>query len=102
MMNEAPFLPRRALSIGAVGSGEGQRSYRLVAQIDRGGMGELYLAELADPKVGSRYVVIKRLLAGLLDDEKYVAMFVAEADIMSKLHHPNIVRVFDTPKIDNM
>jgi serine/threonine protein kinase len=95
-------LPRRGLSLGSTGLGGGERRYKLVASIDRGGMGELFLAELHDPKMTPRYVVVKRLLADLLDDEKYIKMFVAEADVMSKLNHPNIVRVFDTPLIDGM
>lgn len=95
-------LPRRGLSLGSTGLGGGDRRYKLVASIDRGGMGELFLAELHDPKAAPRYVVVKRLLADLLDDEKYIKMFVAEADVMSKLNHPNIVRVFDTPLIDGM
>jgi serine/threonine protein kinase len=98
--DQEPLLPHRALSIGSSGQGEGQRRYKLVAQIDRGGMGELFLAELVQPNEGTRYVVIKRLLADLLDDKKYVQMFIAEAEVMSKLNHPNIVRVFDTPIID--
>src|SRR5262245_50894438 len=94
------LLPRRGLSIGATGRGDGERRYKLVAPIDRGGMGELFLAELHEPGENPRYVVIKRLLADLLDDDKYVTMFLAEADVMSKLNHPNIVRVFDTPMIE--
>src|SRR5262245_6959271 len=86
-------LPQRGLSIGATGQGGGERRYKLVAQIDRGGMGELFLAELYDPNHAPRYVVVKRLLADLLDDEKYIAMFIAEAEVMSKLNHSNIVRV---------
>lgn len=100
-MDDQPLLPRRGLLVGAIGNGADGRRYRLLAPIDRGGMGELFLAELTQPHQPSRYVVLKRLLADLLDDEKYVAMFRSEADIMSKLDHDNIVRVFDTPTIEN-
>ncbi|MCK6547281.1 serine/threonine protein kinase, partial [Myxococcota bacterium] len=94
------LLPRRSLSIGAIGRGDANRRYRLVASIDKGGMGELFLAEAHAPGQAPRYVVIKRLLADLIDDDKYVAMFANEAEVMSKLDHPNIVRVFDLPVID--
>lgn len=93
-------LPRRGLSLGATGQGSGERRYKLVASIDRGGMGELFLAELFEANAPPRYVVVKRLLADLLDDDKYIQMFVSEAEVMSKLNHPNIVKVFDTPQID--
>src|SRR5687768_1207318 len=99
-MDQEPVLPRRGLSVGSTGRGSGERRYTLVANIERGGMGELFLAELHEENAAPRYVVIKRLLADLLDDDKYIAMFVAEANVMSRLNHPNIVRVFDTPIID--
>ena len=73
--------------------------YRILKQIQRGGMGELFLAELVDR---SSQVVLKRLLADFLDDEKYVEMFRSEARVMASLNHPNIVRVFDVPIVDGM
>lgn len=100
MMDEQPLLPRRHLAIGAHGEGADGRRYRLLAPIDRGGMGELFLAQMTAPGREPTHVVLKRLLADLLDDDKYVAMFSSEAAVMSKLDHDNIVRVFDTPSID--
>ncbi len=99
MMDEV-LLPRKSLSVGAMGRGDEGRRYRLLAPIDRGGMGELFLAEMTAPGQDSAYVVLKRLLADLLDDDKYVSMFHSEAAVMSKLNHGNIVRVFDMPVID--
>lgn len=100
LMDEQVLLPRKSLSVGALGRGDEGRRYRLLAPIDRGGMGELFLAEMTAPGQDSAYVVLKRLLADLLDDEKYVSMFHSEAAVMSKLDHANIVRVFDMPVID--
>lgn len=73
--------------------------YRIISAIQRGGMGELFLAERI---TGNREkVVLKRLLADYLADEHYVRMFLSEAKVMSSLDHPNIVKVVDVPIIDN-
>lgn len=72
--------------------------YRIISAIQRGGMGELFLAERV---TGNREkVVLKRLLADYLADERYVRMFLSEAKVMSSLDHPNIVKVIDVPVID--
>jgi serine/threonine protein kinase len=97
---DGPLLPRRGLSVGAVGVGTEGRRYRLLVPLQRGGMGELFLAVASQPGHPDRHVVIKRLLADLIDDPKYVAMFQSEAEIMARLHHRNIVGVYDTPVID--
>ncbi len=63
-------------------------------------MGELFLAERVDQRGPQNKIVLKRLLADYLEDERYVRMFRAEAKVMSSLDHPNIVKVFDVPVID--
>lgn len=88
------------LSIGATGRGRGERRYEIVEKLDRGGMGELFVARLHEPGRPTAAVAIKRLLPQLIDDPDYVAMFVAEVEVMSALDHPNVVRVLDTPQFD--
>ncbi len=72
--------------------------YRILSVIQRGGMGEIFLAELVDKGIR---VVLKRLLADHDDDDRYVEMFRQEAEVMSQLDHPNIVKVLDVPIIDS-
>jgi hypothetical protein len=45
-------------------------------------------------------VVVKRVLPELLDDPSFAAMFVAEARILSRLAHVNIVQVFEFGEVD--
>lgn len=92
-------LPRRRLSLGEKEDERGVK-YTIVRTLDRGGMGELFLATMERPGLPPVEVAVKRLLAELLDDEKYVDMFHSEAEVMSRLDHPNIVKVYDTPLID--
>jgi len=75
--------------------GEALGPYTLLAVLQRGGMGELFVAE--DTENEGRRVVIKRLLEDFVEDESYLAMFRDEARIMSQLQHDNVVRVLATP-----
>lgn len=67
-------------------------SYHDLKLIGRGGMAEVYRA--TSPKRG-RTVAIKVLRATLADDEQFRRRFMREAEIVSGLEHPNIVKVID-------
>ena len=71
--------------------------YQVLSLIQRGGMGEIYLAELAPQGIR---VVLKRLQDVHHADDRYVEMFQNEAAMMSELEHPNIVKVLGTPVIE--
>lgn len=94
-----PVLARSTFSVGARGRGPEGAEYRVLAPIERGGMGELVLAERQKPHYPAQHVVLKRLLTDLMDDDKYVSMFRSEAEVMSQLDHPNIVSVYGTPTV---
>jgi serine/threonine protein kinase len=66
--------------------------YELLKRLGAGGMGEVFLAR----RVGdSREVVIKRVLPGLASQAGFVERFLDEVRVLSRLHHPNVVKVFD-------
>jgi hypothetical protein len=67
-------------------------SYRGLKLIGRGGMAEVYRA--TSPTNG-RPVAIKILPAALAVEEQFRKRFMREAEIISALEHPNIVRVLD-------
>lgn len=58
-----------------------------------GGMAEIYLARTVDAAGADTQLVVKRMLPDLARDPAFVEMFLAEAEITSRLAHPNIVRV---------
>lgn len=66
--------------------------YKIVEQLGRGGMAEVYKAyhENLD-----RYVAIKLMHTFLADDEDFLHRFRREAQAMAVLSHPNIIDVFD-------
>ena len=68
-------------------------SFALVRPLGRGGMGEVWLARQADGRV-EREVALK-LPTIYLHSEVWRERFRRERDILAKLTHPNIARLFD-------
>ncbi|MCB9567901.1 MAG: serine/threonine protein kinase [Myxococcales bacterium] len=69
--------------------------YRPLYKLDAGGMAEVYVAEAVSMAGFSKKVAIKRILPGLIKDQRFVRMFLDEARISLRLNHANIVSVFD-------
>jgi eukaryotic-like serine/threonine-protein kinase len=66
--------------------------YHLIAELARGGMGNVFLAVAQGPGGFSKLLVVKELKPELCDDPTYVAMFRDEARLAARLIHPNIVQ----------
>ena len=58
-------------------------------------MAEVFLGNTVGAEGFSRPVAIKRVLPGYSDNPQFAKMFIAEAQISSRLVHPNIVSVLD-------
>src|SRR5881392_3962288 len=69
--------------------------YLLHRPIARGGMATIHLARLIGSEGFSRLVVAKRLFPELAADTEFVAMFLDEARVASRIHHRNVVPVLD-------
>lgn len=74
--------------------------YEILRVVNRGGMGEIALGRVRGTKGFEKLVVLKRLRADA-EREDHVEMFDVEQEVMSRIEHPNIVKVFDQPVIDN-
>jgi len=72
--------------------------YRLIREIGHGGMGSVYLAARADEQYESK-VAIKLVRPGL-DTDFILRRFRRERQILARLEHPNITRLFDGGTID--
>jgi eukaryotic-like serine/threonine-protein kinase len=66
--------------------------YRLVAELARGGMGNVYLAVAQGPAGFNKLLAVKELKPELRDEESYVQMFLDEARLAARLQHPNVVQ----------
>jgi len=67
--------------------------YRVLRQIDIGGMGEVYLAARADEEFRQQ-VAIKTMRPGL-EGGDILRRFLVERQMLAVLEHPNIVRLLD-------
>ena len=73
--------------------------FELREKLGAGGMGEVFRAEMRGPDGFARRVVLKRMLPDLTSDPDAVAMFIDEARLAARLHHPGIVQVHDFGKL---
>lgn len=78
---------------GVFGEGDRIGPYRVVREIGRGGMGEVYLAERDDDQFRQR-VAIKVVKRGM-DTDETLARFRAERQTLADLRHPNITALLD-------
>jgi serine/threonine protein kinase len=71
--------------------------YDVLEEIGHGGMATVYRAR--DRRLG-REVAVKVIHPHLRDSSEVVSRFNAEARAVAKLHHPNIVEIFDVSEAD--
>ena len=72
--------------------------YRVKRKLDAGGMGTVYVAE----QLGlGREVALKILHNDLMNSEQVRKRFRREATIVSRLNHPNTIRLFEYFEIEN-
>ncbi len=74
--------------------------YQLVLRLATGGMAEIFLARLKAVAGFERFVVIKRILPHLDEDEQFVAMFLDEARIAARITHANVCQVYELGEVD--
>lgn len=79
------------------GSGPSLPGYEILGELGRGGMGVVYLAR----QLGlNRLVAIKMVLAGGFAGPAQRRRFKLEAQAVARLHHPNIVQIYDVGEQD--
>jgi serine/threonine protein kinase len=71
--------------------------YVLLGELGRGGMGVVYKAKHEKLK---RVVALKMIRSDPDEDSQYLARFQAEAEAVARLHHPNIVQIFEVGEQD--
>lgn len=69
--------------------------YAIVGRLAAGGMGEALAGRLVGPSGFSNLVVVKRLLPQYAMTPEFRAMFVDEANLLSRMRHSGIVRVIE-------
>ena len=76
------------------------QNYKPLYRLAAGGMAEVWVAQSVSVAGFKKKVAIKRILPGLLKDERFVRMFLDEARLSLHFNHANVVSVFDLGKSD--
>ncbi|HRU51151.1 MAG TPA: bifunctional serine/threonine-protein kinase/formylglycine-generating enzyme family protein [Planctomycetota bacterium] len=76
------------------------KNYVIIKEINRGGMGIIYLAQHMESR---EYVAIKIVLKlGTDNNERLLKRFLQESEICSKLKHPNIIKIYEAGVHNNI
>ena len=86
---------RLSMSTSAPEDPTSLRSYRLIAEIGRGGMASVYLAVARGPAGFNKLVVIKKTRRDIISDGDVLAMFLDEARLAARMNHPNVVQTYE-------
>ena len=70
--------------------------YQLTRRLGRGGMADVFLAIRRNPRGRPELVVLKKMFPELAADPAFVAMFLEEGRLASRVRHANVVRILDT------
>ena len=75
------------------------RDYRIIRLLGKGGMGEVYLAEQL--RVGRRLVALKVLNRACCENPDLMRRFENEAASAGRIHHRNVVTVYESRVTDD-
>jgi eukaryotic-like serine/threonine-protein kinase len=69
--------------------------FEIEAQLGTGGMAEVFLAKKRGAEGTYKRLVVKRILETHGSSQRFRTMFAEEAQLATRLNHPNIVQVYD-------
>src|SRR5450432_1531877 len=70
-------------------------SFEVIRRLGAGGMAEVFVAKKQGAEGTYKILVLKRILPAHGASRRFRAMFVEEAQLATRLNHPNIVQVFE-------
>lgn len=74
--------------------------YELLLRMASGGMASLWLARIAGPEQFEKVICLKKVHEHLVEERRFIEMFVDESRIAALIGHPNVATVFDMGHID--
>jgi Protein kinase domain/PEGA domain/Tetratricopeptide repeat len=92
--------PPAQINPGARSDEQGQEwfgDFRLLEMLGKGGMASVFKVQRR-----GETSALKRPLGMLLDDPQFLERFLREAEIGRALNHPNIIRILERGKVDNV
>jgi len=88
-------LPEDLSGARVVGPGDVLGRYELLLPVAAGGMAMVWAARLKGSRGFQKIVAVKTMLPKLSEDPQFERMFLDEASLASRIHHPNVVEVLD-------
>jgi len=74
--------------------------YELLLPVAQGGMASVWAARLKGSRGFAKTVAVKTMLPLLSDDPAFEEMFLQEAEIASRIQHPNVAAILDLGEED--
>ena len=69
--------------------------FEIVRRLGAGGMAEVFLARKRGAEGTFKVVVVKRILPAFTTSRRFRSMFIDEAQLATRLNHPNVVQVYE-------
>jgi eukaryotic-like serine/threonine-protein kinase len=69
--------------------------FEIVRRLGAGGMAEVFLAKKRGAEGTYKVVVVKRILPSFTTSRRFRSMFIDEAQLATRLNHPNVVQVYE-------
>src|ERR1700733_14380669 len=69
--------------------------FEIIRRLGAGGMAEVFLAKKRGAEGTFKVLVVKRILPTYGSSRRFRAMFVEEAQVATRLNHPNVVQVYE-------
>jgi serine/threonine protein kinase/tetratricopeptide (TPR) repeat protein len=69
--------------------------FEIVRRLGAGGMAEVFLAKKRGAEGTFKVVVLKRVLPAFTTSRRFRSMFIDEAQLATRLNHPNVVQVYE-------
>jgi len=76
--------------------------YVLCYELASGGMGAVFLAKAEGPRGFEKLVALKRIHPHLARDPRFATMFLDEARIAARIHHPNVCGVHEFGEVEGV
>jgi serine/threonine-protein kinase len=87
-------------ALGDIGAGHTLGRYELLVPIAQGGMAVVWAARMKGTRGFQKIVAVKSMLPSLSEDPQFEEMFLAEAELASRIKHPHVCEILDLGEED--
>jgi serine/threonine protein kinase len=75
--------------------GQQLAQFEIIKRLGAGGMAEVFLAKKRGAEGTFKILVVKRILPTHGTSRRFRSMFIEEAQLATRLNHPNVVQVYE-------